>query len=258
MEITADYHTHTRYSHGKGTVADNVAAGVLRGLETIGIADHGFRSLPWVRATPVTLKAMQDEVATVRRQVPGIHVLAGVEANIVSLRGELDIANKTLRNLDLVLAGLHPAIIPPTVRDGWHLVVLGNLSRYCPGIRARARVVNTKAVVEAVSRHPVDIVTHPGWELDIDTGELGRACARTGTAMEVNASHKHMTVEYCRIAARQGALFAVGSDAHDPKDVGMLDAALRVVSAAGLGVDQVINSRGGAGLLRRRRTADLP
>jgi putative hydrolase len=40
--ITADYHTHTRYSHGKGTIEDNVRVARDMGLKSIAIADHGF------------------------------------------------------------------------------------------------------------------------------------------------------------------------------------------------------------------------
>lgn len=253
MEIMADYHTHTRHSHGRGTVAENVAAALARNLQAVGIADHGFRSWPWLRTTPTGLARMQSEVAAARAQFPSIRVLAGVEANIVTLDGSLDVPSGTLRRLDMVLAGLHPTVVPPTLRDGWHLVVLGTLGWCSPGLKARTRVTNTKAVVGAVWRNPIDIVTHPGWGLDIDTVELGRACAATGTAMEINASHGHMTVEYCRLAARQGALLALGSDAHHPHQVGMLAPAVQVARAAGLAPSQVINATGGPGLVRRTR-----
>ena len=39
MEILADYHTHTVYSHGKGSIEDNVKVAISKGVvfQTMGI-----------------------------------------------------------------------------------------------------------------------------------------------------------------------------------------------------------------------------
>ena len=34
MQILADYHTHTIYSHGKGTIEENVKVAISKGIKT--------------------------------------------------------------------------------------------------------------------------------------------------------------------------------------------------------------------------------
>ena len=36
-----DHHTHTIYSHGKGTILDNVRVAAAKGIRSIAITDHG-------------------------------------------------------------------------------------------------------------------------------------------------------------------------------------------------------------------------
>ena len=45
MLLTGDYHTHTVYSHGKGTVLENALRAKEIGLQEIAITDHGFEQL---------------------------------------------------------------------------------------------------------------------------------------------------------------------------------------------------------------------
>src|SRR5690554_3674055 len=113
MRGFADFHTHTVYSHGRGTIADNVAAARARGLAQVGMSDHGPANLfgVGVRGPSVFLR-MRAEIAALEeqwgeslataddfpaessgsdgtpgrwiRQVP--QVFLGVEANVVDLR----------------------------------------------------------------------------------------------------------------------------------------------------------------------------
>jgi putative hydrolase len=245
VKIIADLHTHTTFSHGKGSVYDNVTTAMIRGLQAVAIADHGPRSAPWVGASINAFRRMIAEVRNLDRRTMGLKVLAGAECNITSARGHLDLPLEIRAQLDIVLAGLHPGILPRSGKDWLALTGANWYAKVNPGYRKRARVANTRAVIEAVLRNDIDVVTHPGYHLDIDTVELARACAFRNTALEINARHHEMTAEFCRLAAAEGARFVINSDAHAPDAVGNVARGLAVARAAGLGPEQVLNLEGG-------------
>ncbi len=246
--VIADYHTHTVHSHGRGTVLENARAAAARGLEAIAVADHGPGALPWVAVRSAeTFDLIRKEARAARRDT-GVTVLTAAECNVMSPNGDLDLAPGDLRRLDLALAGLHLMIRPQgpgRVREMARLV-LPNVApwKWSPRVRARARVTNTKALVEAVSRHRLAVVTHPGLHLPIDTRELARACARRGTCLEISSAHRETDEAYVRAAAREGVDFVLSSDAHRPERVGDLAAALRVAVRAGLPPERVRNVAG--------------
>jgi len=102
--VFADFHTHTRHSHGKGTVLDNARAAAARGLETVGISDHGPGSLPWIGVrsarTYDRIRAEAEEAA----RLTGVKVLTAAECNVMTPEGDLDLDPGELERLDLVLA----------------------------------------------------------------------------------------------------------------------------------------------------------
>ena len=248
MKLFADYHTHTKYSHGAGTIRENVAAARAKGLEQVAISDHGPANPVLGVRSPRVLLNIKQEAAYYNGRYDDIRVLAGVEANIVGSDGKLDIPRSILKQLDIVLAGLHRFTWFTDPRAGMTMYLenplgklgLGALSRR---LAAKARLHNTKAVVEAVYRYDIDIITHPGLHMSIDTYELARACAKRGTALEINASHGTSLTEFARAAASQGVSFAINSDAHHPRDVGRLEPGLAVAENLGLTADRIINAR---------------
>jgi len=242
--VTADPHTHTRHSHGKGTVLENARAAARRGLEAVGITDHGPGSLPWIGVrSPETYEEIRAEAESASRAT-GVRVLVGAEANVMTPGGDLDLDRRVLDRLDLVLVGLH-LMIRPAGLDGARLLVRNVAPwRWSARVRARARTANTKALVEAVRRHPVDIVVHPGLHLPVDTPELARACASRGTRLEISSAHSETDEAYVRAAAKEGVDFVLSSDAHSPDRVGDLSAALRVAERAGLDPERVWNVAG--------------
>lgn len=244
MKVFADYHTHTRYSHGTGSIEENVKAALYRGLSEIAISDHGPASYSIRRLgvrTPETLLDIKAEIHRLQLQYPQIRILAGVEANVIGLDGTLDVPGKILQKLDMVLVGLHLMIIPKSFADG-KSIIYDNLLRYrlSKAAREELRYRNTQALIKAINRYPINIITHPGYRLDIDTVELARACREANVALEINTSHGYLTEEFVRVAAKEGVNFVISSDAHRPEGVGRFQTGLEIVNRIGI-PHQVLN-----------------
>jgi putative hydrolase len=248
LKLFADYHTHTKYSHGEGTVWENIEAARKKGLEQVAISDHGPANPVLGTRTAKVLLDIKQEVDYYNTQYTDIKVLTGVEANIVGSDGRLDVPRSILKQLDIVLAGFHRftwftdwrAGVTMYVENPVSKINLGSISKR---MAKQARLHNTKAVIEAVYKNDIDIITHPGLHMSIDTYELARACAKRGTALEINASHGTCLTEFARAASSQGGSFAINSDAHHPRDVGRLEPGLAVAERLGLTADRIINAR---------------
>lgn len=245
MKVFADYHTHTCYSHGKGTIEDNVKAAIDRGLTEIGISDHGPSSYSFHKLGVQNSEELLDIKAEAHRlqyEYPEIKIYAGVEANIVGLDGTIDVSERVLEKLDKVLVGLHLMVVPKSFEDGGRLLY-DNIIRYKinKNSREKIRYNNTLALINAIQRYPIDIITHPGYRLDIDTAELAKACSKLGVALEINVSHGFLSEEFVKIAAKEGVNFVISSDAHCPEEVGRVKVGIDLVKKLNLPTEQILN-----------------
>jgi len=243
MEIWGDFHTHTRYSHGKGTIRENVEAAIEKGLSTIGISEHGPSNIA-IGTKLEDFYSMKREVEELREIFPNIEILLGCEANVISIDGHIDIPEEILHILDYVMVGLHPLVWTKTLKDANHLLFKNVIARVCKieALKKRVLVQNTRALIKAIKHYKVKAITHPGLHLPIDTALLAREAAKYGTALEINAGHNNMTKEYIKIALDNGASFIVGSDAHKPRDVGNFDKVMDVIADAGLSWEHIIKA----------------
>lgn len=241
--LAADYHTHTRFSHGRGSIADNVAAAARADLAEVGICDHGPALLFIGLRSEERLAEMRRQVEEAQAHYPSVRVLLGVEANVISPDGDLDISAEAIAALDLLLVGLHPQIRPSLWQGAWPLVWKNARALGKARAAAEARRLNTTALVRAVERHRVLAVTHAGLKMHVDTEELAAVCARRGTAIEINSLHGYPREDDLAVALRCGARFIVSSDAHHPARVGWLDAGRERAQRAGIPPHLVLNAR---------------
>ncbi|KPU43435.1 DNA polymerase/3'-5' exonuclease PolX [Oxobacter pfennigii] len=241
IKLYADYHTHTVYSHGKGNIMENVEAAVEKGLKEICISDHGPGHFSY-GVKHSSFKEMREEIDVINKKVTGIKVLLGVEANLTSMDGDIDIREEDKKYLDILLMGYHTAVIPKSIRDAKGLYFDNLWAKISPSVHRKARLNNTRAMINAINKHHIDIITHPGLNITIDTVELAEAAAKSGTALEINSSHGFLTVEYVKAAMKQGVNFVINSDAHNPRDIGNFTKGIQTAQEAGLPVDRIINA----------------
>lgn len=242
MELVADLHTHTTYSDGRGTPRENVLAALHRGLRAVALTDHGPASLGTGVRGAGSFLAQKKEVAGFAADYPEIKVLVGAEAAVTGPDGQLDIPRQVAVELDILLAGLHPFCLPADFGALTRFTLPNLTARWGMGDRKKLANANTKALVEAVHRHRVDIITHPGLLMPVDLDELARSCSRCSCALEVNTGHHYNKEEVVRAAMRWGASLAVNSDAHFPRSVGELSPGASLLERMGFPPEKVINS----------------
>lgn len=242
MKLFGDYHTHTIFSHGTGTIRDNVESALKKGLKEIAICDHGPGHYLY-GVKKIDLPIMRAEIDRLNEEfsVKGIKILLGVEANITGFDGSIDMDERLIKLTDILLLGYHYGVTPSSIRGGLGLYVINPITKVLPIGRKRALEWNTNAFINAINKYPITFITHPGSKAPVDIRELARACKKVGTALEINSKHSQLSVESIKIAMEEDVEFVVNSDAHSPNDVGVVEAALDRAKAAGLPMNRIRN-----------------
>lgn len=223
MELKIDLHTHTIASgHAYSTLLENCQEAKAKGIKMLAVTDHGPKL-----AGGTNLHYFWN-LRVIPREYLGVEILRGVEANIMDMDGNLDLPNKYLERLDIVLAGFHPgSYINGSVEE------------------------NTNALIKVMQHPYVAVITHPGNpEYPIDQERLVNASKELGVALEINNSSltgtREGSLENCRkigkLAAQKGSLISVGSDAHWAPSIGEFSKAIELITECGIKEEQVLNT----------------
>jgi DNA polymerase (family X) len=219
-DLRGDLHTHTNLTDGVASLEDMVAAAARRGYEYYAITDHA-PNLFFQRMTDEKMLAQRDRVRALEAPLELLH---GTELNIAP-DGSVDWDEDFLAGFDLCVASVHSNFDQP-------------------------RAEMTRRFVTACENPRVNIIGHPLTRrigrrptVEVDFGELFRACARTGTALEINASPQRLDLpsDHIRAARDAGVVFAIDSDAHSVADQGNLPYGVGTAQRGWLTPDDVIN-----------------
>ena len=244
MNLTADFHTHTPYSHGKNSVEENVAKAKELGLKGIAITDHGFSHVVYglrrkeVESYKAECKAAAEKYA--------IDVYVGLEANIRSVSGDADITEKDYENFDIYLCGHHVYVRYLT----WlqlNQVGFGNWISQTFLHRTTDKQVkrNTEMYINTIKKNPIDAITHLSYVCPANTLEVAKCAADYGTYIELNAKKSHLTDEQLSdIVQKTSARFIINSDAHSADRVGDTKLVEEQLERIGFPMDRIDNIDG--------------
>ena len=234
-ELLYDLHTHTTYSHGKGSVEDNVRQAIDRGLSYIAISDHGPGHI-FYGINRNDIPNLKRDIEKMNTKFPKLQVKMSVEANTVHGGNGLDISPDEFDQFDFVIAGFHFGLFGCSSIANWLW------SHGWKRGEEKLKKKNTEMVIHALRSNDIAILTHPGDKGPFDIGEIARVCAETNTLMEINCRHGHLTEEEIREAMEvEDVKFILSSDAHVPEAVGQFEEGLERAINAGLDPARIVN-----------------
>jgi DNA polymerase (family 10) len=224
-DIQGDLHMHTTRSDGRHTLAEMVRAAKERGYAYVAITEHS-KSLAMAGGfDEARVRRSVEEIAAVRREVPGIEVLHGLEVDILA-DGALDLDDEALELLDWVIVSLHSRLDQP----------------------AEAA---TARVLRALDHPAVCAMAHPTGRMigmrpasPFDMERVLERAAERGVAMEINCQPDRMDLSdvHARLAREKGVRLVIDTDAHSMANLDYIRYGLFVARRAGLTKDDVLNT----------------
>jgi DNA polymerase (family X) len=220
-DLRGDLHTHTDLTDGVASLEAMAEAARRRGYEYYAVTDHA-PDLIMQRMTNEKMLAQREQV---RALDAGLELLHGTELNI-GPDGSVDWGADFLAGFDICVASVHSHF-------------------------EQSRAEMTRRFVVACENPHVNVIGHPTTRrigkrppVEVDFGELFRACARTGTALEINASPQRLDLpsDHIRAARDAGVMFAIDSDAHSVSDLGNMPYGTGTAQRGWLTPNDVINT----------------
>jgi putative hydrolase len=219
-----DLHTHTLASgHAYNTIREMAKAASEKGLEVLGITEHA----------PHMPGSCQDfyfhNLKVVPREMYGIRLLLGTELNILDVEGHIDLNDRDLQEMDVVIASLHtPCIRPGTMEE------------------------NTRACLNVMKNPRLHILGHPDdGRYALDYRALVEGAKEYGKILELNNHSLEPTsfrqnarendtrmLELCR---EYGVPVIMSSDAHFDMAIGEFSCARALLEELDFPEDLVLN-----------------
>ncbi len=226
-DIKGDLQMHSDWSDGANTIEEMAQAARQLGHEYIAITDHtGELRIAGGMDEKTILKQMA-EIDKISKSLKGIKILKGAEVNIRK-DGTLDISDKILAKLDIVLASVHSNFKMP-------------------------RQEMTERICAAMKNPHVDIIAHPtarviqrraGYEVDFE--KLLECAKQTGAVLEINSYPDRLDLNDAHIkkAVEAGVKLSIGTDSHSRTQLRYLELGIAQARRGWAEKKDIINTMG--------------
>lgn len=235
-DIRGDLHCHTNATDGQNTIQAMASAARKAGFEYVAITDHTSQVRVAHGLGARGLQQQFNEIDRLNEKTTGFRVLKSAEVDILE-NGRLDLPEKILEQLDVVLCALHYRF---------------NLSRR----------KQTERYLRAIDTHHCQILAHPMTRLinerdalDVDIERVLEAAADAGVAIEINAQPARLDLPdiHVKYGKELGVKFVLSTDAHDCDSFNLMRHAVDVARRGWLEKEDILNTLSCTRLLKALR-----
>jgi DNA polymerase (family 10) len=236
-QIKGDLHVHSKWSDGTSSIEEIARAAQKRGYQYVAICDHS-KSLKITHGLDESrLMKQMEEIDRINEKLKGFQILKGTEVDILS-DGKLDLSEKVLEKLDLVVAAVHSGF-------------------------KQEKEKMTKRIVRALENPLVHVLAHPSGRLlgardpyEVEIDEVMEAAKRYRKALEINAYFERLDLNdiHCRKAKEMGVPVVIGTDAHHLEQMWMISLGVAVARRGWLQAKDVLNTLPLKGILKWSRS----
>jgi putative hydrolase len=225
-QLRGDCHSHSDWSDGGSPIREMAEAARDLGRSYLVLTDHSARLTVAHGLDADRLRQQLEVVRALNDDLAPFKILTGIEVDILE-DGALDQEESLLAELDVVVASVHSKL------------------RMDPSTM-------TRRMLAAVENPHTDILGHCTGRLitgkgrppsTFDADAVFAACARTGTALEINSRPERQDPpeDLLRLAIGHGCLVSIDTDAHAPGQLEWLGRGCVNAVRADVPEDRVVN-----------------
>jgi putative hydrolase len=225
--LRGDCHSHSDWSDGGSPILEMAQAAAALGHEYLALTDHSPRLTVAHGLDPERLRRQLEVVEALNAELAPFRILTGIEVDILE-DGSLDQDPELLAGLDVVVASVH-----------------SKLKMDAPQM--------TRRMVAAIESPHTDILGHCTGRIVVGRGRpesrfdhdaVFAACARTGTAVEINSRPERLDPPgpLLRAAVDAGCMVSIDTDAHAPGQLEWLGNGCEKAADAEVPAEHIVNA----------------